>query len=232
MVGIIHHATVKKAAALGFNIWGTAGDAAYTISDGNGLQIQATRAPQGVEDLKVLITLRAEFPGVKPVQAADLTWSIWHDGEPVVEGQETLAAAWEVASEELEGEDLDTPYQEPKALEPEDEPDYEAGDEIRLTDEEDEDEDEPSEGKSIVKRKYRVMYRPNRNTCGDDFARKLKDYLYPDGETLDLGRLRKLAECNDAWDARYMMLNSGQKRMNVGNRLRAKVKRGESIVWP
>ena len=48
---------------------------------------------------------------------------------------------------------------------------------------------------------------------------------------IDTGKLRALAEANEVWDDKYARLNPGQQRMNVGNRLRAKIKKGEDIVW-
>lgn len=37
---------------------------------------------------------------------------------------------------------------------------------------------------------------------------------------------------NNVWDERYEKLNRGMQRMNVINRLRAKVKKGQQVVWP
>lgn len=89
---------------------------------------------------------------------------------------------------------------------------------------------EPTE-RSIVKRHYRRLYAPNDRSCGDTMARDLRDHLFPDGETLDFARLVRFAKANDCWVDSYARLNPGQVRMNVGNRLRAKVKKGHEIAW-
>lgn len=59
----------------------------------------------------------------------------------------------------------------------------------------------------------------------DDFASRMASYD-------DVAKLRKLGEANGVWDDKYLKLpNPGLIRMNVGNRLRAKVKRGETVQW-
>jgi hypothetical protein len=70
----------------------------------------------------------------------------------------------------------------------------------------------------------------------DGFAQAFADLLTIRGvngkATCDVGMLREVADANDAWDAKYEKLNPGMQRMNVGNKLRARVKRGELIQWP
>lgn len=96
-----------------------------------------------------------------------------------------------------------------------------------------------SEGRSIVKAKYRAIYRPNRNTNGDDLAQQLRVYLEYEGEDgnmhIDADKLARFAKANDCWVESYASLaNVGQQRMNVGNRLRAKVRKDPeyAIKWP
>lgn len=92
-------------------------------------------------------------------------------------------------------------------------------------------------GRSIVKRKYRVLYRPNRNTNGDELAQLMREHLeYQDegGEMkIDVALLKRFAQANDCWVPVYAKLNAGQQRMNVGNRLRAKCRKDPDykIKW-
>lgn len=96
-----------------------------------------------------------------------------------------------------------------------------------------------SEGRSIVKAKYRQIYRPNRNTNGDELAQQLREYLEvegEDGETgIDAAKLRRFAIANECWVESYASLkNVGMQRMNIANRLRAKVRKDPNyeIKWP
>lgn len=97
----------------------------------------------------------------------------------------------------------------------------------------DDDEGE-SEGRSVVKRTYKQRYRPFKSTCGDELAQLVAGHLKvktEDGVRIDTDRLRKFATANDCWQPGYSNLNVGMQRMNVVNRLRAKVKKGHDIVW-
>lgn len=95
-----------------------------------------------------------------------------------------------------------------------------------------------SEGRSIVKAKYRAIYRPHRNTNGDDFAQQLREYLVYDDdgeERIDAEKLVRFAKANECWSESYASLaNVGMRRMNVANRLRAKVRKDPeyAIKWP
>jgi len=99
-------------------------------------------------------------------------------------------------------------------------------------DEEDEPEDE---SRSVVKSKYRKLYRPTRNTCGDDLARLISGYV-----SVGKGKLRKTDEAklmafakrNGVWHPDYANINVGLRRMSIGNRLRRKVnKEKHEIIW-
>lgn len=99
--------------------------------------------------------------------------------------------------------------------------------------------DEGEQSKSIVKPKYRQIYKPHKMTNGDDLARELKDYLMvsenEDGKAcVDEALLKRFAKANDCWTESYATLNVGQRRMNIGNRLRAKVRKDPEfkIEWP
>jgi len=107
-------------------------------------------------------------------------------------------------------------------------------------DDDDDDDDEgdgaDSENRSVIKKKYVERYRPNNYTNGDDFAEHLASYITDHvGEgyyKVNVARLKTFAKENGVWDPRYDELNVGMMRMNIGNRCRAKIRRGEEIVWP
>lgn len=96
--------------------------------------------------------------------------------------------------------------------------------------------DEPV-SRSIVKKSYKLAYKPLKNTCGDEFARLMEQAVKVPVEegskhlVVDVERLVKLAKVNKVWRPEYSNLNVGQQRMNIGNRLRAMAKRDEAIVW-
>lgn len=99
-------------------------------------------------------------------------------------------------------------------------------------------EEDAPEGRSIVKRAYQVRYRPTQNTNGDQIAQDLRAYLE---DTADDGspcinreRLIRFAKANGFWDAKYTHLNNGQVRMNVGNKLRNRIKKDADFnpEWP
>lgn len=94
-----------------------------------------------------------------------------------------------------------------------------------------------AESRSIVKAKYRALYRPNHNTNGDDLAQQLRDYLTydDDGEDrIDAALLKRFAVANECWVESYSSLkNVGMRRMNIANRLRAKLRKDPKykIEW-
>lgn len=161
-------------------------------------------------------------------------------------GKEALAAAEaEIARHSADAkpkrarkprdEDGEDEESEDEDEESEDEDD-EAGDEESEDGEgEDEGEESPAASGSIVKPKYRKIYQPKQDSCGDTLADDMRDYLTVEEEgikSIDLRKLRRLADANGVWNPRYANLNAGQQRMNVGNRLRALVRNGREITWP
>jgi hypothetical protein len=103
-------------------------------------------------------------------------------------------------------------------------------------------EPEPEEGEeekktsSIIKAKYKDKYKPTDMTCGDDLATQIREHIVEystDGKTevVNKTKLKKFAQANGCWDPRYENLNVGQQRMNIGNRLRAKVRKGHEVKW-
>lgn len=102
-----------------------------------------------------------------------------------------------------------------------------------------EDGEESDEGKSKVKKKYKKAYRPTKNKNGDELSFLITEHVAErdtDGSVVtpvrtDEDRLKKFATANGVWQAGYANLNVGMRRMNIGNRLRAKVKGGHEIIW-
>jgi hypothetical protein len=88
---------------------------------------------------------------------------------------------------------------------------------------------------SVVRNSYKLKYQPHGATCGDDLAYRLREDLKTIGddgeERIDLERLLAFAIANDCWVSTYARLNPGMQRMNVVNRLRAKVRKGHEVVW-
>lgn len=81
------------------------------------------------------------------------------------------------------------------------------------------------ESRSVIKAKYRERY----TTPRDEVAEHLSSFT--DGKRIDVKAIREFAERNGCWVERYEELNPGMVRMNVGNRLRAKLRKGEEISW-
>lgn len=89
---------------------------------------------------------------------------------------------------------------------------------------------------SVIPDNYRHQYGVDQN-CGDDVAQKLRDKtIRKTGKTeyVDMEALAEIASANgladrfDGWLAKD--LNNGMVRMNLGNVLRGKARRGEEIV--
>jgi hypothetical protein len=77
-----------------------------------------------------------------------------------------------------------------------------------------------------VKPAYKREHQP------DELGQHLSAATSDDKGRVDVEKLQKLAEQHGVWDPRYARLNPGLVRMSVGNRLRAKVRKGAEIVWP
>lgn len=84
--------------------------------------------------------------------------------------------------------------------------------------------------KSVVKSRYRELYRPFNHTNGDDVGKRLTAAVINSDGSINRDKLRKVAELNGVWNGRYEDNNVGMARMNVGNRLRAKVRKGHVPV--
>jgi len=88
--------------------------------------------------------------------------------------------------------------------------------------------------RSIVPMKFKARYAAHGGTCGDDMALELKAATTTRNadkrEVLDVEALWAIAKVNEIDVAKYVDLNNGQKRMNVGNKLRGKLAAGADVV--
>lgn len=139
--------------------------------------------------------------------------------------------ALELRFEDVNDEDLRDPEVEPSAE------DWlqENLDEIR--DQEQEDEQELRSMR--VPEKYRQKYGPEQH-CGDDIATTLRDYCHvldnpPEGSkrkpkpVVSRAALLTVCQDNDIDPSNWEHLNNGQFRMNLGNVLRGRHRRGEAV---
>lgn len=86
---------------------------------------------------------------------------------------------------------------------------------------------------SVIPDDYRVRYGADQN-CGDDVAARLKSAT-TDGEgNLDMDAVERIAAANDLGgkfdEWRTKGLNNGMVRMNLGNMLRAKARKGDEVA--
>lgn len=88
--------------------------------------------------------------------------------------------------------------------------------------------------RSIVPMKFKERYSKHGGTCGDDMAMELKAATTTRNadkrEVLDVEALWAIAKSNKIDVAKYLDLNNGQKRMNVGNKLRGRLAAGADVV--
>ena len=100
------------------------------------------------------------------------------------------------------------------------------GDEAAAEDEEE------KESHSIVPAKYRVRYKPFKDTNGDGLSEQIKAHVSAPNDAGELrisfSKLRRFAEANGCWSNDYSHLNHGQMKMNVTNRLRAKIRQAKA----
>jgi predicted nucleic acid-binding protein len=99
-----------------------------------------------------------------------------------------------------------------------------------------------AENQEVVPKKYRTEYaaRGNPRTCSDDFSELFAAATYVDTSAkrpkTDINKVYDIAEKNGLGDkfTEYegKGLNTGMIRMNIGNILRARLRKGETLWWP
>jgi len=82
--------------------------------------------------------------------------------------------------------------------------------------------------RSVAAAEYRARYADG--SCGDDLAVRLKQRVAAADGSVDVAKLRQLAEANGVWVSSYADLNPGLQRMTIGNRLRPLARRGK-VKW-
>ena len=82
-------------------------------------------------------------------------------------------------------------------------------------------------GGSIVKAEYKSEYGPDGN-CGDEIALALRDHTRDDDDRFNRAAALEIARTNGI---RYLTgTNDGQRAMNLGNKLRGLVRKGQPVV--
>lgn len=76
----------------------------------------------------------------------------------------------------------------------------------------------------VMVKHYHDEYTANGGGNGDLLDETLRSELVTD-DGIDVIRLKNMAKAHDVWDAKYEALNPGMARMNVANRLRAKIRK-------
>lgn len=94
------------------------------------------------------------------------------------------------------------------------------------------DEEEGEISGSIVRERYRAIYKESAvpNSNDDDLAGACYKYLTNDDGDLDLVALASLARDNGLTLDKWSHLNNGQKRMCLGNALRGLLRKGTDVV--
>lgn len=202
----IHHNTLKKAAKFGITL-AVVENEIEASKDG---KVLASHMLGNVALEQAIVKLNGDAPAAKPVKARKpRKVEQEDDGDGDDDGDDESVEELGDAVED------DEPGEGGEAAEAEE------GDE---------------EGKSIVKRKYKEKYRPFKMTCGDDLSALIWKHVAREDEAgdmkVDAALLRGFARMNGVWDPKYAHLNVGMQRMNVGNKLRAKVRRdGYEVKW-
>jgi hypothetical protein len=236
----IHHATAKKAKSFGITL---------TIEDN---EVVATkggiRLAAGLQGNKVLEDAITKATG-KPAKGAKK--AVLPSTGKVVSVEERVARGegWTKVrgggfkhietDDESEAADWAELCEEQGLIEPE--PETEGAD--------DDDDSDADQGKSIVKAKYRAKYKPTKDKCGDELSFQISEFITVEDDAGDKKISKKLlrafAEANGCWVPAYGSFvsrtgdwNGGMARMNVANRLRAKIRQAKKaetefkIVWP
>jgi hypothetical protein len=80
--------------------------------------------------------------------------------------------------------------------------------------------------RSIIPPEKRKVFQP------DALSMAISTAVAGDKGRTDPAKLEAFARDNGVWRDGYLRLNVGMRRMNIGNRVRGKQRRGEQIVWP
>lgn len=216
MVKPVHHATAKAANKAGISITGEAAHEVYTVIWPEANKRFVCEDPAvGLADMRIWQMLSLEYPKLK-VAFKDGRFTL-KQGRTLLADDETLTACWDAYCEQ-QGES-----------------DEGSNDQVENGEDH---EDEEKETRSIVKPVFRARYKPHSHTCGDELTGELREYLQVEDKegnvAIDAAKLKRFAKANGCWVDTYAALNNGQVRMNVGNRIRAKLRKEEGfeVSWP
>lgn len=84
--------------------------------------------------------------------------------------------------------------------------------------------------KSIVPKRYKKKYAAHGGSCGDEMAGALKSAVAGEKGKTDVKALESVMAQNGLPKNSWSGLNIGQRRMNLGNVLRSRIKRGEEVT--
>lgn len=227
----IHHATLARAEKMGVVV--TENDKTDEIQmhwaarNRRAWAPNAAYAPRLLDDFKTVRMIVLEYPTLTVKQDhKDYVWSISMRGDVLATASiGKLDEAWDEAFEILQTDEAESVETEPSE-------DSSNGLAEDATEEEAEDSDSGSH--SIIKNKYKSAYKPFKMSNGDEVAHQLAEFLKAKGEDgklrIDADRLERFARNNGLWDERYARLNVGMRRLNVGNKLRAKLRKNPEWV--
>jgi len=255
----IHHNTIKRAATLGLTLTsdhtgrvtvsgeifpGAESDWIFPNPDGISISTYAKNTLQAVYQARVY----AKEYGLEIKQSATGVYTITIPGGQHLRGSDlddVMSRAVDKAIARQEAEELvqlravkpkaekPAASAKPKAKKAAIKPVVTEEDEDAADLEDAEEEDQGPSG-SVVREKYRDIYRErgNPNNCGDDMAAQLEIVL-KSGDALDVDRLIALATLNGIDSEKYMTGTRGylgRARMSIGNILRGRVRRGQEVV--
>ena len=84
--------------------------------------------------------------------------------------------------------------------------------------------------KSIVPKVFKDRYKKQGGNCGDELADAMNSTVKGEKGKIDGTKLAAVMAQNGVEKGRWSNLNVGQRRMNLGNVLRARIKRGEAVT--
>ena len=239
-----HHMQVKAANKQGGDLRVSEDQTHYVYIDVDSGYIMGGRdASQLLKDWDARRMLKAEYPQLHCIQdSKTFEWTISTANKKVKVQAACLEDAKDMALEalaELNQKTVVVKRATPKtkalrkqteaAESDEDHALADIGDEAAA---EDAEEEEEKESHSIVPPKYRARYKPFKDTNSDGLSEQIKAHVSAPNDAGELrisfSKLRRFAEANGCWSNDYSHLNHGQMKMNVTNRLRAKIRKAKA----
>ena len=84
--------------------------------------------------------------------------------------------------------------------------------------------------KSIVPENYKARYKAHGGNCGDDMAEVLNDAVKDEKGKVVVSALEDVMAANGIEKSKWAERNIGQRRMNLGNVLRSRIKNGTAVT--